>query len=61
MLGSPLTGLHVNITPETSASTISWTATPIAGSSSACPSRARYVSAGGLYRLTQQSRTASQT
>ena len=30
MLGSPLTGLQVNITPETSASTISWTVTPIA-------------------------------
>ena len=25
MLGSPLTGLQVNITPETAASTISWT------------------------------------
>ena len=35
MLGSPLTGLQVNITPETSASTISWTATPIAGESPA--------------------------
>ena len=36
MLGSPLTGLQVNITPETSASTICWTVTPIAGSD--CPS-----------------------
>ena len=34
MLGSPLTGLHVNITPEISASTISWTVTPIAASRS---------------------------
>ena len=30
-LGSPVTGLHVNITPDTSASTISCTTTPIAG------------------------------
>jgi hypothetical protein len=61
MLWSPLTGLQVNITPETSASTICWTATPIAGSPAAAPSRARYVIAGGPYRLTQQSRTASHT
>ena len=47
MLGSPLTGLHVNSTPETSASTISCTATPIAGSSPSL-SRARYAIAGGL-------------
>ena len=39
MLGSPLTGLQVNSTPETSASTISWTATPIAGSSSGAEPR----------------------
>ena len=32
MLGSPLTGLQVNMTPETSASTIFWTVTPIAAS-----------------------------
>ena len=30
-LGSPVSGLHVNITPETSALTIACTATPIAG------------------------------
>ena len=59
MLGSPLTGLQVNSTPETSASTISCTATPMAGSS--CPTCARYAIAGGPKRLTQQSRTASQT
>ena len=40
MLGSPLTGLQVNITPETLASTISCTATPIAGVAGA-PSRSR--------------------
>ncbi len=41
MLGSPLTGLQVNITPATSASTISCTATPIASAVCASPSRAR--------------------
>ena len=37
MLGSPVTGLHVNITPETSASTIACTVTPIAGRSAERP------------------------
>ncbi len=37
-LGSPFSGLHVNITPDTAASTISWTVTPIAG---ACDGEAR--------------------
>jgi hypothetical protein len=32
MLGSPLTGLHVNMTPETTASTMVCTVTPIAAS-----------------------------
>jgi hypothetical protein len=48
MLGSPLTGLQVNITPETSASTICWTATPIAGTPVAARSLARYMIAEGL-------------
>ena len=39
LLGSPLTGLQVNMTPETEASTITWTVTPIAGGGP--PSRSR--------------------
>jgi hypothetical protein len=41
MLGSPLTGLQVKSTPETSASTITCTVTPMAGSSPPAPSAAR--------------------
>jgi hypothetical protein len=60
VLGSPLTGLQVNITPDTAASTISWTVTPIAGLSS-MPIRSRYATASELSRLAQQSCTAAQT
>ncbi len=40
-LGSPLTGLHVNSTPDTAASTISCTVTPIAASAPPSGRRAR--------------------
>ena len=59
-LGSPLTGLHVNMTPDTAASTMRWIVTPISGARPLA-SRARYVIAGALYVLAQQSRTASHT
>src|SRR3954463_2599901 len=59
-LGSPLTGLHVNMTPDTAASTMSCTVTPISGARPAAI-LARYVIAGALNVLAQQSRTASHT
>ena len=61
LLGSPVTGLQVNITPETSASTICWTVTPIAAALPASPSAGAVADRLGLYRLAQQSRTASHT
>ena len=59
VLGSPVTGLQVNSTPETSASTIRCTVTPISGVPA--PIRSRYAVARSLWMLPQQSWTACST